>query len=335
MGGRTLLVASGGGHLKQLKNLAGRLPWASDSRAWITVDNLHSRTLLEDEDEVVLVPSAGSRDILATILNARRVRSCIRSGDFTHVLSTGASLAVSTLPLARAAGASCHFIESAARVQGPSLSGRIMSLVPGIHRYTQYRAWTQQGWSYAGCVFDSFTPGELAASPRLHRVVVTLGTLARFPFRSLVERMRQILPRDAEVLWQTGCTPVQGLGICARPTLPAPDLSGLMASADVVVAHAGVGSALSALEAGKVPVLVPRRARRREHVDDHQEQLARELAARGLAQWLEVGDLTLDALLEASAARLGALSRPAPVLDLLDQKPASSSSPPDGRVAAH
>lgn len=316
MSGRTLLVASGGGHLKQLKNLADRIPWVSDSRAWITVDNPHSRTLLEDEREVIFVPSAGSRDVVAAIVNARLVRARIRAGAFTHALSTGASLAVSILPLARAAGARCHFVESAARVGGPSLSGRVLAYVPGVHRYTQYRNWAKRGWTYAGCVFDPFEPGVPIAPPRLHRVVVTLGTLERFAFRSLVDRMVDILPPATDVLWQTGCTRVPDLNICVRPTLPAAELSAIMASADVVVAHSGVGSALSALEAGKVPILVPRRLHRHEHVDDHQEQLARELAERGLARWLEVEQLTLSALLEASTARLEPSSMSPPVLDL-------------------
>jgi UDP-N-acetylglucosamine--N-acetylmuramyl-(pentapeptide) pyrophosphoryl-undecaprenol N-acetylglucosamine transferase len=315
MSGRTLLVASGGGHLKQLKNLADRIPWASDSRVWITVDNPHSRTLLEDEREVIFVPSAGSRDMVAAIVNARLVRARIRAGGFTHALSTGASLAVSILPLARAAGARCHFIESAARVGGPSLSGRVLAYVPGVHRYTQYRNWATRDWTYAGCVFDAFKPADPIAPPRLRQVVVTLGTLERFAFRALIQRMVDILPPATEVLWQTGCTPAQGLNIRVRPTLPAAELSATMASADVIVAHSGVGSALSALEAGKIPILVPRRVHRHEHIDDHQEQLARELAGRGLARWLEVEQLTLGALLETSTARLKS-SRKTPVLDL-------------------
>ena len=50
-----------------------------------------------------------------------------------------------------------------------------------------------------------------------------------------------------------------------------------MREADVVVAHAGVGTALAALEVGKCPVLVPRRLAHGEHVDDHQVQIASEL----------------------------------------------------------
>ena len=43
------------------------------------------------------------------------------------------------------------------------------------------------------------------------------------------------------------------------------------AAADVVISHAGVGSALTALRCGKRPILVPREAARGEHVDDSRE----------------------------------------------------------------
>lgn len=316
MAGRTLLVASGGGHLKQLKNLAVRIPWASESRVWITVDTPHSRTLLDDEAEVIFVPSARSRDVIAALSNAKSVRTHIRRNGFSHAVSTGASLAVSVLPWARAAGASCHFIESAARVDGPSVSGRMLAHVPGLHRYAQYRHWRSRGWAYAGSVFDSFKPDITVEAARLQRVVVTLGTLENFPFRKVLERMIQILPPEIEVLWQTGCTTVQDLGINARPMVPEPEFTTALTSADVVVAHAGVGSALSALESGKIPILVPRRARRHEHVDDHQEQLARELEERGLARWIEADKLTLDDLLKASRARLNLVQTAPPTLDL-------------------
>ena len=53
-------------------------------------------------------------------------------------------------------------------------------------------------------------------------------------------------------------------------------------AADVVVAHAGTGIALMALENGKCPILVPRRSMHGEHVDDHQLTIALELALRDL-----------------------------------------------------
>ena len=53
-----------------------------------------------------------------------------------------------------------------------------------------------------------------------------------------------------------------------------------MSQVRAVVSHAGAGSILSALKAGKPLVLVPRLRRFGEHVDDHQLELAEALAQR-------------------------------------------------------
>ena len=54
-----------------------------------------------------------------------------------------------------------------------------------------------------------------------------------------------------------------------------------MLSASVVVVHGGSGSIYQALMLGLRPVVIPRLARYREHVDDHQLQLPARLATMG------------------------------------------------------
>jgi UDP-N-acetylglucosamine--N-acetylmuramyl-(pentapeptide) pyrophosphoryl-undecaprenol N-acetylglucosamine transferase len=94
----------------------------------------------------------------------------------------------------------------------------------------------------------------------------------------------------------------EGLGIDARPFLPASVLDQAMRDADVVIAHAGCGSALMALAAGKYPVLIPRDPRHGEVIDSHQIEIARWLSQQGLALHRTPEDLGL-ADLEAAAAR--------------------------------
>lgn len=53
--------------------------------------------------------------------------------------------------------------------------------------------------------------------------------------------------------------------------------------ASVVVTHAGAGSTLVCIEQGKHPIVVPRRAWRGEHVDEHQQPFAEKLEEAGLA----------------------------------------------------
>jgi UDP-N-acetylglucosamine transferase subunit ALG13 len=79
-----------------------------------------------------------------------------------------------------------------------------------------------------------------------------------------------------------------------------------------VVCHGGVGSALEALDVGFCPVVVPRRARYGEHVDDHQVPLAQELGQRGLAIYREAEDVTYEDLVTAASRSVRLESRPPP-----------------------
>jgi UDP-N-acetylglucosamine transferase subunit ALG13 len=120
----------------------------------------------------------------------------------------------------------------------------------------------------------------------------------------LVERLVEILPSDVEILWQTGFTDVDGLGISARSVISNQEMKQAMAEADVVITHAGTGSALLALGVGKYPVIVPRRKFFGEHVDDHQVQIVKTLGLRNLALCREVEDLEYRDLVFAAHQRI-------------------------------
>jgi UDP-N-acetylglucosamine transferase subunit ALG13 len=66
----------------------------------------------------------------------------------------------------------------------------------------------------------------------------------------------------------------------------------LQREARVVVAHAGIGCAIDALEAKRPLIIVPRRKEFEEHMDDHQLQIGEAIAKRGWGRViLEIGDL--------------------------------------------
>lgn len=299
----TLLLASTGGHLAQLHQLRPRLVDRGEDVVWATFDTPQSRSLLAGE-RVEYLPYVAPRDwrnVLGNVSHARRVLSY---HDVRRLFTTGSGVALSFLPTARARGVPCHYIESAARSQGPSVTGRVAAMIPGVRTYTQYACWEGGRWRRSVSVFDDFVAEVRVEPVPVRRVVVMLGTIQGYGFRGLVERLCRILPPGTDVLWQTGDTDVTGLPIEARPALPFAELAAAVQRADVVVAHAGVGSALSALTQGKLPVLVPRRSSRAEHVDDHQVQIAAELSTRGLAFRRELHDLTLDDLQAAARYRV-------------------------------
>lgn len=302
----TALVATTGGHLTQLVSLAQRIPPDAES-VWVTHANEQSTSLLKGRD-VEYIPYVGVRDLRGVLRCVAWAGSLYRRRRPTRAVSTGSGIALGFLPYLAARGVECHYIESAARVGGPSLTGRLLRWVPGVRTYTQYRHWSDAHWHYGGSSFDAYepVPADRPLSERV-QVVVTVGTAAEFPFRRLVVTLAKLLApggdleaavgRPVDVLWQTGCTPVDDVPIHATPFLPAADLAAALARADIVVSHAGTGSALANLAAGRFAVMATRVAAFGEAGDDHQGQLAEELATRGLALHRSADAITVEDLL--------------------------------------
>lgn len=313
---RVLACSSAGGHFKQLVSLVVRIPDVAEV-TWLTYDHRSTRDLLtavgRAGDRVVHAPYAAPRDVLNLWRDSQVAYNVLRSGRYDLAVSTGAGIAVSTLPMAAAMGVRSCYIESATRADGPSVSARILARTPGIELYTQNVGYGRR-WRYAGSVHDGFERGpDRQEDVRLSRAVVVLGTIRPYGFRRLVQRLLEVLPTGTEVLWQTGCTDVSGLPLEGHEFVPGPELEHAMREADVIVAHAGTGTALTAFELGRCPVLVPRRASHGEHVDDHQLVTARALAERGLAVHAEVGELDQGVLERAAARTVRRRSEPPPL----------------------
>ncbi|MDQ4011529.1 MAG: glycosyltransferase family 28 [Actinomycetota bacterium] len=321
----TLFIATTGGHLTQLDSLAGRISsngGPNDDSVWVTHANEQSRSMLADRD-VEFVPYVGVRsvpDVLRCIPDARRLMERRR---LTRAVSTGSGIALGYLPYLAARGVECHYIESATRVSAPSLTGRVLQWVPGVHTYTQYPQWADRSWGYAGSVFDGYEPVGLARAPdAVVRVVVTVGAATQYPFRRLFEHLAPLLAPDGalqeatglpvNVLWQTGDTPVEDLSIQATPVLPAAELATALRAADIVISHAGTGSALAALDAGRYPILAVRDSARGEQVDDHQHQLATELARRDLALHRDPDSITVNDMLQILQTSIRRTASPPP-----------------------
>ena len=130
----TLFVATTGGHLTQLDSLASRIPpngAPHEDAVWVTHANEQSRSMLAGR-EVEFVPYVGVRnvpDVLRCIPYARRL---MKRRKVTRAVSTGSGIALGYLPYLAARGVECHYIESATRVSGPSLTGRVLQWVPGV-----------------------------------------------------------------------------------------------------------------------------------------------------------------------------------------------------------
>ena len=129
-----LLVCSTGGHLLQL--VALRESWEQYSRAWVTFDKSDARSLLEAE-RVYFAHGPTNRSIknmLRNLVVAWRVVGAVRP---KVVLTTGAGVAVPFAWIARLRGATVVYVESLARIEGPSLTYRLIAPI-AKRRYVQW-----------------------------------------------------------------------------------------------------------------------------------------------------------------------------------------------------
>jgi UDP-N-acetylglucosamine transferase subunit ALG13 len=139
--------------------------------------------------------------------------------------------------------------------------------------------------------------------------LVSVGN-AYQPFTRLIHAVTSIayaLPRPVVV--QHGHTPFESLECRGIAFLDMLAFESAISEAEVLILHAGAGSVIHALQAGKAPVIMARRAEFGEHVDDHQVEFARELALTGRVAVVEHGAQLWAAIeraraLPANVARL-------------------------------
>ncbi len=297
---RALLVANGGGHMRQLHALASRIPEVRDAeRVWVTFDESPSRSLVGDE-RLVAAYAPTTRNIKNLVRNYLLARRLLKEEHFDIAVSTGSALAVPFLTQASRRGIPCHYIESAARVEAPSLSGRMVARSGRVAMYTQHERWADETWAFRGSVFEGFVAVP-RPDPLVRRVLVTLGS-TDLRFDRLVNRLQTIIPESVEVHWQIGKTapPPPRPGWESSTYLPAAAFRAEIAKADTVVTHSGTGTALTSLENGRMPVLVPRSGDAGEAVDNHQQELAGHLRDAALAVVADADEITFGDIEEAA-----------------------------------
>lgn len=291
-----MLVATSGGHLTQLHLLRPRIVPDSDV-VWVTDATAQSSSLLAGE-RVVPLPNRAPRAYLGILRDYLTLCWAFRATKIDHVYSTGAQMALSAILAAKTFRVPFSYIESGTRVREISATGRVIERVPGVSRYVQYPFAANDRWRFAVSVFEGFRVVPVDPPHRVPRVVVTVGGNAHYGFERLVRHLHRVLPAEWPVLWQVGPSDVGDLGIETVVSLPAAQLREEIEDADLVIAHAGTGSILTALSLGKRPIVVPRRAAHGEHIDGHQDDLADYVAAAGLALVREADAITLDDLEE-------------------------------------
>ena len=111
-------------------------------------------------------------------------------------------------------------------------------------------------------------------------IFVTVGTHEQ-PFNRLVEYMDQWAEmHDEEVIIQTGFSTYVPKYCKWQKLFPYQEMVELVDKARIVITHGGPSSFIMPLQIGKVPIVVPRNHKFREHVNDHQIDFCKKVEER-------------------------------------------------------
>jgi UDP-N-acetylglucosamine transferase subunit ALG13 len=147
-------------------------------------------------------------------------------------------------------------------------------------------------------------------------IVVTVGTHEQ-PFDRLVEAAASLAERELLLVQYGTSTVPDGAGGEWIDYMSFDELAERAQAARVFVCHAGVGSIVLARRCGHRPIVVPRRAELGEHVDDHQLELARRLAAGGMVTLVEDADELASVIAGVGSETVADANRALPGKDAL------------------
>ncbi len=103
-------------------------------------------------------------------------------------------------------------------------------------------------------------------------IFVTVGTHEQ-PFNRLVKKVDDLVAKGdikEKVIIQTGFSTYKPSYCDVHKMMSFDDMQKTLKEARIVITHGGPSSFIEALQFGKVPIVVPRREKYNEHVNDHQ-----------------------------------------------------------------
>lgn len=112
-------------------------------------------------------------------------------------------------------------------------------------------------------------------------ILVTLGT-QKFQMNRLIQAVDDIQgDLGEEIFIQTGHSDSKPKNCAFQAFVDKKAFQQMIRECRVLITHSGVGSIMTGIYAGKPVIVVPRLARYKEHVDDHQLQIAEAFAGKG------------------------------------------------------
>ena len=107
-------------------------------------------------------------------------------------------------------------------------------------------------------------------------IFVTVGS-QKYQFNRLLEWIDQLVNANVinkPVFAQTGYSDYIPKKYKYRNFIDRKELNEILSKCDVVITHGGTGAIISALKQNKIVIVVPRNSEYKEHVDNHQYEIA-------------------------------------------------------------
>jgi UDP-N-acetylglucosamine transferase subunit ALG13 len=118
-------------------------------------------------------------------------------------------------------------------------------------------------------------------------ILVVMGT-EKWPFNRVVHEVDRMAGagefNGEEVFVQLGSCTYHPSNCTWKSRISFDDMAQRVSAARIVISHAGAGTFMLCRKAGTPQIMIPRRAERGEHVDDHQVLFAERLAALGMVR---------------------------------------------------
>jgi UDP-N-acetylglucosamine--N-acetylmuramyl-(pentapeptide) pyrophosphoryl-undecaprenol N-acetylglucosamine transferase len=270
--GKGLYISSSGGHFAELIYIANRFNATSDS-ILITFASSDTQNL-NSNFKIQHIPYIKPRKIWPLVRVFPAILSVLRRNRFDYIASTGASIAIVGYLAAKILRLPFFYVESIARQSTLSLTANLLRILGLPAMFVQSSKLLNQSSVYLEHPIKRYRIEEKPIPEKLLRakVFVTLGTIRGYEFERAIDMVLSILDGSEIVVWQTGSTIKSNLPGEVHIEMDKDSFLNQIDNADIVICHAGIGIITDCLKLGKVPLVIPRRAKHAEVdmlVSDH------------------------------------------------------------------
>ena len=285
--GTGLFLATSGGHFPELLYIVRKFNASKES---LVITYSTPDTQINSPDfEIRYFPYVKPRSIIPLLRMLRPVITLMNSRKFDYIASTGAGIAIIGYLIARIKRIPFYYVEIIARQSSLSLTARILKILGQRSIFVQSKKIASKYNIFLDPPINNFEVFWRANAKSLRnlRIFIALGTIRGFNFERAIDLVLPLLEISDSINWQIGYSTNRKLPGESHPHLSRDLFLELLAEADVVICHGGIGIISECLSAGKIPLVIPRRKKFGEHVDDHQVEIVNFLLEKGLIIDLE------------------------------------------------